>query len=121
MGAFAIEDLQLVPSDIPSLVRSLLETDLAPLAMNLTTIAEKTIASLKGMTIKPGEGGESYADVATVMSLPQSVSSYLKQWEPPVYTNNVSGDPWRGLPSMIFGKSPIGWLCTRLIRQRSAR
>merc|ERR1712187_712045 len=49
--------------------------------------------------------------LATAMSVSQSVSSYLKQWEPPVCgADNVSGDPWHGLPSMIFGKSPVAWL-----------
>lgn len=85
------------------------------------------------------DAGDTFASVATLASQINSAATLLKQWgtppHPPTCNSPADGkraltlagsgddddgdstpngttddDPWHGLPSMIFGKSPVDWL-----------
>lgn len=109
---FSIEDLQIVPSDLAGLLLSFAATDVAPLAANITSVTTSMITAITNMDLKTG--GDTFAGVATYTSAVQSVATILKNWVPAVDGQqnmtmaDPSADPWHGLPSMIFGKSPVG-------------
>jgi len=123
---FSIEDLQLVPSSIPDLLLSISKTDLAPLAYNVTSATSRMVTGISGLLFGENQWqvADTFTQIANVMSFTSACSSKFVGWTPlrvptlprspptaPATGNSTTAsDPWHGLPSMIFGKSPVDWL-----------
>jgi len=123
---FSIEDLQLVPSSIPDLLLSISKTDLAPLAHNVTSATSSMVTGISGLLFGENQWqvADTFTQIANVMSFTSACSAKFVGWTPlrvptlprspptaPATGNTTTAsDPWHGLPSMIFGKSPIDWL-----------
>ena len=113
-----------MPSNIPDLVLSVAETDLAPLARNVTSASAGMVSGIIGLLFTDYSIGYTFTSMANVLSAVGAVSANLVSWTPPRVPplprspvgfgspsgNSTADDPWHGLPSMVFGKSPVAWL-----------
>jgi hypothetical protein len=142
---FTIEDLVLIPANLPGLATSMLTTDIAPIADDVSKISNTMVESIAGLTFgELDQTGWDFASFASGASAVGSVAKILSDWipatPPPSDSESLlrraaseslpsaplsdafpsplgapaptdpSSDPWHGLPSMIFGKSPIDWI-----------
>ena len=121
LGNFSIEDLQLVPSNIPALLISAATINVGSFAWNVSRATSGIVSAIQSMTITERDRtGDEFANIATFLSAASSLTYKLKDWKPtspapprvapPASNANPESDPWHGLPSMIFGKSPVDWL-----------
>lgn len=74
---------QILPTSVPELLADILSSDIAPVALELAKASSSVLLSLTHIPSWPiTTGGDTYADVATVLSFTSKLSTMLEQWVP---------------------------------------